>query len=175
MILHTTCVGKNILEVFGFGEASNFYSVDHIGKQKSLSLRCYEMGYMLIWGMELLPGIKVSPSSGAYGPSAFWGPLLQAVLRKTLHLTNGFPLILAIYLKLILSRTSGYFTLAWDRFPPEATQPSVPGSMEDGPPCKDRGTTTMPSHSPDLAGPGIVTLLSLTHLLSKARMTLRKA
>lgn len=171
MILHTTCVRKNILEVFGFGEASNFYTVDHIGKQKSLSLRCYEMGRMLIRGMGLLPGIKVNLSSGAYGPSAFWGPLLQAVLRKTLHLTNGFPLILAIYLKLILSRTSGYFTLVSSR----SHSAWCARNMEDGPPCKDRGTTTMPSHSPDLAGPGIVTLLSLTHLFSKARMTLRKA
>lgn len=71
------------------------------------------MGCMLIWGMELVPGIKVS--SGQLHPGCM-APLPSGGLKysRQYFIKFFFPLTLAIYLKLILSRTSGYFALAWD-------------------------------------------------------------
>lgn len=70
------------------------------------------MGCMLIWGMGLVPGIKVS--SGQLQPGCR-APLPSGGLYFRQYFVKlCFPLTLAIYLKLILSRTSGYFALAWD-------------------------------------------------------------
>lgn len=60
-------LGENILEGFGFGEASNFQisAVPHTGKQKSLPSRCCDMRHVLIVAWGLLPGIEMG--SGLWG------------------------------------------------------------------------------------------------------------
>lgn len=112
------------------------------------------MGHRLIWGMGLVPGIKVSSGQllrGVMAPLSSGGPLLQAVLHKALHLIDGFPLTLAIYLKLILFRTSGLGPVS-----SKSHSAWCAGIRGGGPPSEDRCTTTMSFHSPDLAGPIIV-------------------